>query len=135
MDLTKLICPILITFVVGAVASNTVLAGPPLANSGNDQNATSGQIVTLNGTASQSLSGIPIVKYFWHLDTSPPIELANNGTATPTLIPYVSSPTFYNFTLTVVDDDGFMSVIPDPVSIHVMPGPTCITHKISELCQ
>jgi len=141
MNLKNLIYPVLISLVF-IVTSNIVLAeegpersgGPPLANSGNDQNATSGQVVTLNGTASYSPSGSPIVKYFWHQDTSPAIELKNNGTATPSLYANVSSPTYYNFTLTVVDNDGFISAIPDPVYVHVMPGPKCITHKISELC-
>ena len=95
---------------------------PPLPNSSDDQNVTSGSIVILNGSASHSLDGSPIKEYRWYeVDSNKHVTLKGNGTANPSFQVNVSVPTVYNFSLRVVDSKGIVSVIPDEVSIFVKP--------------
>src|SRR4029078_10866587 len=77
---------------------------PPLADSSDPQNVTSGSIVVLNGSASHSLDGIPIEEYRWYqIDTNKHVTLNGNGTANPSFLANVTVPTTYNFSLRVVD--------------------------------
>lgn len=127
----------LAVFTIVALLSGPVRAEPPLANSGEDRNATSGLEVVLDGTRSYSPAGIPIVKYLWHFknqNEKHPLLLKGNGTSTPSFIPNITISKFYNFTLTVVDKNGVDSAIPDLVTIHVLPGPKCNSTKISAFC-
>ncbi len=80
----------------------------PVAEAGNDQNATEGDPVTLDGSGSSDADGT-IVSYLWEEVTASGVTI-NNDTTTPTATftaPDVAAAgETLTFKLTVTDDDG-----------------------------
>jgi extracellular elastinolytic metalloproteinase len=75
---------------------------PPNANAGPDQNATTGTLVTLNGTGSSDPDGGPNpLTFSWMQISGPAVTLAGVNTATATFTPSVAGS--YVFRLTVND--------------------------------
>ncbi len=97
--------------VVTAVVGNA----PPVANAGPDQNVTTGQLVTLNGSGSTDANGDPLT-YNWSLTSKPAgsaAALNNPTTATPTF----TSDFVGSYVLVLVVNDGQVDSQPDTVVI------------------
>lgn len=78
----------------------------PIANSGPDQNANEGTVVTLDGTGSSDVDGT-IAAYSWIQTAGPAVTLTNGNTANPTFTaPDVTVDSILTFELTVTDDQG-----------------------------
>ena len=97
--------------------------GVPVANAGADQTAISGNLVTLDGTASSDGNGT-IVDYKWvqvqNDPNDPVVALAGDTTDTPSFTaPAVDGITVLTFELTVTDNDGLLAK--DSVNVTVSP--------------
>lgn len=100
----------------------TILAGTSggslQANAGADQQVTEGDLVTLDGTASQG-SGLT---FSWSQTSGTTASLSSTSTAQPVFVaPTVTTPTALRFRLTVTDDNGDSDT--DDVDITVLNGP------------
>ncbi len=90
---------------------------PPIADAGEDQSVVEGRLVTLDGSASVSVSGSPLT-YLWIIPDG--IVLSDNNAVTPTFIaPNVEEAEVFQFSL-VVFDGAFYSES-DTVIITINP--------------
>lgn len=86
-------------------ATSVYVNSPPVANAGEDQIVSMGDIVTLNGSATDSDG--TIVSYVWAQTSGDTVTLNNPNTPDPSFTaPQVSSPTALIFELTVSDNSG-----------------------------
>lgn len=79
----------------------------PVANAGKDQNATRGNVVTLDGSASNDKDGDYPLTYQWQIVSKPAdsaIVLSDPASVSPAFIPDVIGD--YTFALTVLDSTG-----------------------------
>jgi hypothetical protein len=89
----------------------------PIANAGTAQNATAGQMVTLNGSGSSP--GTPgNLYYYWTQIAGPSVVLSDPSTASPSFTP--PSEGIYVFSLTVRNDNA--DTLPSTVQVTVAPG-------------
>ncbi|WP_227765627.1 IPT/TIG domain-containing protein [Hymenobacter sp. 15J16-1T3B] len=100
------------------VAKYGVSCSQPTANAGADQNACSGNTVTLGGAAAQTG-----VNYSWSV--SPSIAGFSSSQAQPTVqLPAVTASAQYVFTLTATDAQTSVCTASDAVTVTVAPAPT-----------
>lgn len=102
----------------GSASVSVIVAAniAPVADAGDDQNTDAGELVTLNGAASNDPDG-SIASYAWEKSSGPTISLSDATAAQPTFTPMEGGT--YVFTLTVTDDDNETGT--DSVSITVAP--------------
>ena len=82
---------------------------PPTANAGSDQSVESGDLVTLDGSASFDSDG-NIVSYLWEQSSGPDVALSTDVEAVATFtFPDVTETTELVFELSVTDDAGNVS--------------------------
>lgn len=96
---------------------------PPVADAGADQNMISdGNIeIQLDASASYDPDGDPLT-FSWIQDSGPGVTLSDSTAVNPIFqLPTITSPTQFDFTLTV--NDGSLQSNPDTVSIIVSPQP------------
>lgn len=92
---------------------------PPVAVAGDDQQATVGDLVVLDGTASSDPEGEPL-SWWWSAVSVPEGALAtldDPTSATPSFIPDAEGPWAFG----LVVNDGLQDSIPDEVIIEVAP--------------
>jgi hypothetical protein len=115
-------------FAASGAATVNVVVNPapnnaPTANAGVDQAATSGDTVTLDGTASTDADG-SIATYAWTQSAgTPAVTLSGGATAQPSFTaPTVAAATALTFSLVVTDNRGAASAA-DTVDITINPAP------------
>jgi hypothetical protein len=97
-------------------AAGTPLNAPPTANAGNDQNAGTSTVVTLDGSGSSDSDGT-VTGYAWTQLSGTSVSLSNAAVAKPTFTAPATASTLV-FRLTVTDDDGATGT--DTVTINVL---------------
>jgi hypothetical protein len=90
---------------------------PPVADAGPDQNALTGETVTLNGSGSSDPDGDPLT-YAWSQVSGPNVTLSTPNNVTATFVP--ANVGTYVFQLHVNDGQGGTDT--DNVTIHVAQG-------------
>lgn len=91
---------------------------PPIANAGADQNIYLGQTAQLDGSASSSANGAPLVNYVWTIESAPAgstAALSVNTVVNPTLTPDVAG----DYAISLVVNDGYLNSAASDVVIHV----------------
>ncbi|MDH4198919.1 MAG: Ig-like domain-containing protein [Spirochaetia bacterium] len=91
----------------------------PVANAGGGKNASTGSLVTLDGSASYDVNGDPLV-YTWSAVSVPAGSLAalsSSGIVHPTFIADVTG----TYIWSLVVNDGFVDSLPSTVAIAVYP--------------
>lgn len=92
----------------------------PVGNAGNDVTVTVGDMVTMNGTASDADGDTPL-NYIWDLQGQPVgsvAQLQNSDTRTPSFTPDVVG----NYTLVLIVNDGQDESTPDSVIVTAQLG-------------
>jgi hypothetical protein len=93
----------------GSSSSGGTANTPPVANAGANQTVTSGNTVTLNGTASSDSDGT-VVSYAWTQTAGSAVTLTNGNTSQATFsAPAVAGATALTFSLVVTDNRGSAS--------------------------
>lgn len=101
-----------------------ITTNPPVAIAGPDQSVLQGDLVSLDGSASFSLSGSPLA-FNWTQTTGPAVVLSNSAATSPTFTaPSVGVPTLLTFKLIV--NDGTLDSAPSTVRIVDNPARTFI---------
>src|SRR3954469_11116832 len=97
---------------------------PPVANAGPPQTVASGAQVTLDGSASQSIAGLPLT-FSWSQASGTAVAVSGANTANPTFtapsIPFNQAAAALLFSLVVSDANA--SSVPSSVTITVRPAP------------
>ncbi len=108
--------------ITSASGSTSTDTAPPVANAGADKTATTGSVVTFDGSASTDDKGI--ASYSWDFDVSNGITSEASGvTATHTY----ASPGTYTVTLTVTDTAGKKAT--DTLKVVVSGSATAVTYS------
>ena len=92
--------------VIAKIIYTSKTSTSPVAHAGNDQNASIGETISLDGTKSYDPNGA-IVSYLWTQISGPSISISNSNSMIASFdIPEVSMTTKFSFKLTVTDNDG-----------------------------
>jgi len=97
---------------------------PPTASAGTDQAATTGNLVTLDGTSSSDPDGSSLT-YYWSQSSGTTVSLSSTTSSQPTFTP--SSADTYVFSLVV--DDGTLLSATDTVTVTVTS--SAVTPRVS----
>jgi uncharacterized repeat protein (TIGR02543 family) len=97
----------------------TVTNAAPIADAGADQVVLAGELVTLDGSASNDPDGHTPLSYAWTQSAGSAVSLSNPSTVSPSFTPTVSG--IYTFELIVTDSMGLASAA-DSVTITVTNG-------------
>ncbi|MCU0600442.1 MAG: fibronectin type III domain-containing protein [Desulfobacterales bacterium] len=103
----------------------------PVANSGVDQNAATGERVMLNGSASSDADGDSLT-YSWSFSSVPPGNTASLSAAT-TVNAFFTPNVAGTYVISLTVNDGKESSAPDTVSITVAPPPTSFANNIQPI--
>ena len=94
---------------------------PPVADAGDDQTVSAGDMVTLDGSGSSDPDGT-VVRYLWTQPTGPLVSIPDEAqVSTSFTVPELNVATTLVFRLTVTDDDG--ATASDDVSVTVTDRP------------
>ena len=92
--------------VIAKIIYTSKTSTSPVAHAGNDQNASIGETISLDGTKSYDPNGA-IVSYLWTQISGPSISISNSNSMIASFaIPQVTMTTKFSFKLTVTDNDG-----------------------------
>ena len=92
--------------VIAKIIYTSKTSTSPVAHAGNDQNASIGETISLDGTKSYDPNGT-ITSYLWTQISGPLISISNSNSMIASFaIPEVSMTTKFSFKLTVTDNDG-----------------------------
>jgi hypothetical protein len=101
---------------VGIVIGNR----PPVADAGSSR-YTAQDPVVLDGTGSFDLDGYGELTYQWQQVSGPPVNVADENTATPTISGFVLTNTILRCELELTVSDGALVSQPDTVEVIIVP--------------